>query len=378
MTAVAAHPSEPRWRDYVLFRGNEFAVFWREHGRESHRRILFVTGCGFDPRTTLGLEKLIDLTGSTPSRVWVLRYDEGEISPPESQVKAVIDNWARLAALAGSEQLLPKNIRFWSEDGRRIAARSAANAVLQYADISEYSDIVVDISAMPQGVFFPLVARLLYFHDTLRKQGQPAPNIHVLVSEDPKFDSQVREHGIDETAAYMHPFEGDFNREATGISPRIWIPVLGEGRTTQFDRIYDLVKPDEVSPVLPSPARDPRHGDNIVLEYRDLLFDQLRIDPKNFIYASEFNPFEVYRQIRQATTHYHDVLKLIGGCKVAVSALCSKVMALGVLLVAYDMKTSGVLNVGVAHIESQGYELPAQVQLQVGQVGIWLAGECYE
>jgi hypothetical protein len=70
------------------------------------------------------------------------------------------------------------------------------------------------------------------------------------------------------------------------------------------------------------------------MEYQNLLFDQLRIEPRNIVYASEFNPFDVYRQVRGTALHYHDVLKLIDGCRVALSAMCSKVMSLGILLVA--------------------------------------------
>ena len=113
------------------------------------------------------------------------------------------------------------------------------------------------------------------------------------------------------------------------------------------------------------------------MEYRDLLFDQLRIDPRNIIYSSEYNPFEVYRQIRKATLQYHEVLGLIGGCKVALSALCSKLMSLGVLLVGYELKSYDSLQVGIAHIECQGYAMPPSTVHSAEPVGVWLAGECY-
>ena len=230
---------------------------------------------------------------------------------------------------------------------------------------------------MPRSVYFPLVARLLFFYDQLKQKNKSAPNIHVVVAEDPVLDCQIREEGVDETADFLHPFEGDFNKQATAQQPRVWIPVLGEGRITQFDRIWDRVKPDEVCPVLPSPSRNPRRGDDIIMEYRDLLFEQLRVDPRNMIYASEYNPFEVYRQIRKAASQYHEVLGLIGGCKIALSALCSKLMSLGVLLVGYEMKAANCLQIGVAHIECQGYGMPDSVVPNPQPVGLWLAGECY-
>lgn len=378
MTRQSPQLSDMRWRDYVLLRGAEFGAFWQEHGNDTNRKLLFVVGRGFDPRAALGIEKIAAVATACSIDVMALQFDEGESSPPAAQKDAVAENWKRLQAVAhnrGNVSLVP--IRFRSEDGHRIAARSAANAISSESVIASYTDVVVDVSAMPRGVYFPLLARLLFFHDSIQNSAKSAPNIHVVVSEDPNLDMGIREHGIDETASFLHPFEGEFNREAKGINPTVWIPVLGEGRTAQFDLIYDLVKPDEVCPILPSPSRNPRRGDDIVMEYRELLFDQLRVDPRNIIYSSEYNPFEVYRQIRRTALHYHEVLGLIGGCKVALSALCSKLMSLGVLLVAYEMKASNTLKVGIAHIECQGYEMPGQPLLEVDQVGLWIAGECY-
>lgn len=374
MTQPAVQEQVMRWRDYVLLRGSDLSSFWRDHCQQPGRKLLFVVGRGFDPRTSFGLAYIAALAGTCTLDLLAIEFDEGESYPTQALLDAAASNWTQLQSHITNGTVTSRPIRFRSEDGRRIAARSAANVISRNEDITGYTDLIVDISSMPRAVYFPLISRLLFFHDELKNAAKPAPNIHVLVSEDPILDSQIREHGIDETASFLHPFEGEFNREATGVSPRIWIPVLGEGRTIQFDRIFDLVKPDEICPVLPSPSRNPRRGDNIVIEYRNLLFD---LDPRNFIYSSELNPFEVYRQIRQTALHYHEVLGLIGGCKVAFSPLCSKLMSLGTLLVAYEMKTTGLLNAGIAHIECQGYEMPESAHPDVEQVGLWLAGECY-
>ncbi|HEV2296470.1 MAG TPA: hypothetical protein VGR35_21680 [Tepidisphaeraceae bacterium] len=225
-------------------------------------------------------------------------------------------------------------------------------------------------------MYFPLLSRLIYFHDTLYAAGKAAPNVHVVVSEDPRADTLIREHGIEEEAKFLHPFEGPFNREAKGEQRTVWIPVMGEDRTHQFERMFVHVKPAEVCPVLPSPARNPRRGDDIVMQYQKLLFDEVRLEPRSIIYASETNPFDVYRQVRRTVLHYHTVLNLIGGCRVALSAMCSKVMSLGILLVAYELKPSEV-EVGIAHIECQGYDLPADLTVEVEPVEVWVAGECY-
>ena len=271
----------------------------------------------------------------------------------------------------------------WSGDGRRIGSRSAAAIFDSLADFGGYTDIVIDISSMPRSVYFPLIAKALYLLDeTTLDVMERKPNLHVCVSEDPGLDIRIRDEGVDETATYVHPFSGRLEMEATAGQPKIWIPLLGEGQETQLERIYNLIDvPDEICPVLPFPTLNPRRGDNLILEYRDLLFDRLRIEPRNIIYASEWNPFEVYRQIRRTILHYREVLGPIGGCRTVLSALSTKLLSVGALLVAYELKQVKV-DVGIAHVGSQGYIMDDDLGAQGPQTpselfGLWLAGECY-
>lgn len=366
-----------RWRDYVMIRGNSFDSFWAQHAAGNARRLLVIVGRGFDPRAPLALNRIAAAAPACPIDVVALEFKDELATDSTAQRQAAVANeLAFRAAIAGRGTFTSKVIKFRNEKRDSVAARSAANLYANDAMIAGYTDVVVDVSAMPRVVYFPLLSRLIYFHDDLRTRGAAAPNIHVAVSEDPGLDMRIREHGIDEEASYLHPFEGPFNREAMGGQPTVWVPVLGEGRTHQFERMFVLVKPTEVCPVLPSPARNPRRSDNIVMEYQKLLFDEVGIDPRNIIYGSELNPFDVYRQVLRTVLHYHSVLGLVGGCRVALSAMCSKVMSLGILLVAYELKPSDV-QVGIAHIECQGYDVPADLSIEVEPVGLWLAGECY-
>jgi hypothetical protein len=170
--------------------------------------------------------------------------------------------------------------------------------------------------------------------------------------------------------------------EATEGIPKVWIPILGEGQRNQLERIYILVNPDEICPVLPFPSLSPRRGDELLIEYRELLFDHWRIEPRNIIYSSEQNPFETYRQIQRAVLHYNQALESLGGCKAAVSAVSSKLLSLGAFLATYELKSTGI-SIGLAHIEAQGYEvvggdntdsMPVEGELFT----LCLAGECYE
>jgi hypothetical protein len=364
-----------RWQNYVLERGTPLKAFWAAHLAERQRNVLVVVGKGFDPRMCLGVQLLLAAGGTGTRDVHALEFQEGESSPSLAHGEWIRGNWEALErAVDGRGAITPRPVPFWSEERRRIGPQNAANLFDSHEALRPYADVVVDVSAMPRGIYFPLIARLMYLLETW-PAGETAPNLHVMVAEDPDLDARIREEGVDEAADFLYSFEGRLTREARAEFPRVWIPLLGEGRTPQFDRIYGLVKPDEIAPVLPSPSRDPRRGDNILSEYRDLLFDQLRIDPRNILYASEQNPFEVYRQLRRAVLYYREVLELLGGCKFALSALSSKLMSLGALLVAYELKQESY-DIGVAHIDCQEYTIDSP-DTHPEIVGLWLSGECY-
>ena len=370
--------SKSRWEQYIIFKDNEFDAFWEEYLKESDRDVLFIIGLGFAPRMCAGIKAILNAGGSGKRECILIEFDEGEHSPSKRYNNRVINNKTILDNLLnGRGSYDTVSITMWSDDGRRIGARRASEVINGKSILSEYTDVVVDISALPRGIYFPLLTKLLYEHDNLKDRKQKV-NLHVIVAEDVGIDKIIQEEGIDETASYLHGFSSALEREATSGIPIVWIPVLGEGKEIQLVRIYDHVKPDEICPLLPSPSRNPRRGDDLILEYRELLFDRLRVEPQNIIYSCEHNPFETYRQIYRTIQRYHDALQPLRGCKIVISAISSKLLSIGALLAAYEAKSAGYM-VGIAHIESYGYvmkedELPEDTE---EMYSIWLAGECY-
>jgi hypothetical protein len=232
---------------------------------------------------------------------------------------------------------------------------------------------------LPRSIFYPLLAKLLYLQETDSRAGQL--NLFLLVAENPQLDGQIIEEGVDEAADYVHLFRSGADRMSSTGEPKVWIPILGEGQRIQLERLYELVAPQEICPVLPSPALNPRRGDDLIIEYRELLFDRLRVEPRNILFASERNPFEVYRQVRQTILHYQRTLSPLGGCQPIVSSVSTKLLSTGALLAAYELKRSK-LAVGIAHIESHGYRIDDQQEIMRTAAdstlfGLWLSGECY-
>jgi len=369
-----------RWRDYFLREGAGFDDFWRSFFAEQRREVLLVLGHGFDARMCDGLEKLLSLGGEGARDVALIAFDEGPQSPSHTYADQRRANGARIKELLGDRgKLNNRPITMFSGEGRRIGARSIAQEFASANEFQPYTDVVIDISALPRGLYLPLLAKMLALFDLDQKDGE-ARNLHVVVSHSPATDAAIVEEGLEDGATYLHGFAAAaLESEATSAQPKIWIPVLGKCQQPQLERIHSLVAPDEICPLLPSPAQDPREGDSLMVEYRDLLFDQLRVEPRNIIYAAESNPFEVYRQIMRSILHYHRALSPLGGCKVALSAMSSKLASIGVLLAAYELShRDPKVTVGVAHVESQGYRVESNsVARSTTLFTMWLSGECY-
>lgn len=406
-----------RWKNYVLRSGTQFSVTWRSLREERDRHLLYILGLGFDERMCDGLEAVLLASQQGRCDACLLTFDEGAGSPSQAHGAARTANEARFAAIVGRAgcRVHARPIQLVSDDGRRIGSRSIARVFAGGSELSAYTDVVVDISALPRSLYFPLIAKLLSIYDRAARPslgdarhddsrrvsspvesvldrdgaGDPGPevagppwNLHVVVAHSPDLDASTQDEGIEESATFLHGFSAaEFEREATREQPRVWLPVLGRGQRAQIERILNLVTPDEICPVVPSPARNPREPDNLMLEYREILFDQLRVEPRNVIYASEANPFEVYRQIVRSVRHYQRALEPLGGCKAVVSAMSSKLASVGALLAAYELRDSRYgkpLDVGVAHVEAEGYVVNRPADLPPATlVHLWLAGECH-
>ena len=307
----------------------------------------------------------------------LVEYNEGENSPSLQYKDLVKKNRDDLSGLIGNEGAIQKTqVPMWSTDNRRRIGSMRASEAIQVSTIERFKDIIVDISSMPRSIYFPIIAKILYLIDS-KSDVRLSVNLHVLVPEQISLDRDIQEEGIDDAASYMHGFTSDLVQVSTAKVPKIWIPVLGEGKQAQLIRLYDHVDPDEICPVFPSPSVDPRRADDLVAEYRELFFDRLRVEPTNFIYASEWNPFEVYRQIYRTVERYNAALEALGNCKVVVSALSSKLLSVGALLAAYEAKRKRFM-VAISHVETHGYKIKEKITSCDPELfSLWLAGECY-
>ncbi len=373
-----------KWENYFLKAGDDFKSFWASY-LENKRDILFIMGMGFDPRTNQGIKTIYAIKSDGLKDTKVLRYYK-----QKSDVGAKIDKNVEKHLLQLNEflesQSLPKfeerDIIKRSDDDKSIASINATQSFNEM-DIEKYSDIILDISAIPRGIFLPLLNKLMKLVNdwNLKCSTSKNKNLHVIVTENAELDSKINVRGEADDGIFIHGL-GVTDTAKTQNHKEVWIVLLGEGQTKQYDIIRKNIDPAEICPVLPFPSKDLKRTDRLIIEYQDLLFNDDSFDPKNIIYAHEENPFQVYRLIRKAILRYDESLNLLDGCKIIVSAFSSKLLTIGAFLAIFEARDMGK-NAGIKHVESLDHELDEKgiliddILKNNHLVHIWLAGDPY-
>lgn len=353
-----------RWDTYVLASTTAESVGLWQAAHGIAKEAVLVCGVGFDPRT-LDVATAMHATLGNRMRVLALELP-GE---PESPVgERALRHRAEIERIFGARaSFLPNvDVSHSSAAGPALTRRLVAEVGLL-----EEQHVVVDISALPSSISFPLLQLLL----TQSKPGaQPAftGELQVCVSESPNTDARITATGLDEPETLA-----GFERLPDPQQTRVWVPVLGEGRGEQLRAIREFLQPAEVCPVLPFPARNPRRADDLLLEHQVLLFDVLAFEPRNVLYASEGNPFDLYRQLSDLAGRYTRALEPLGGATVAVSQHASKLLSLGAVLAAHEA------DLVVVHVRPTGYVLQEGPEREPQSTEpvlhtAWLAGRPYE
>ena len=366
-----------RWDPYVLAPDKAFDEFWAMHLGSSERNVLFIVGCGFDIRATLSSDRICAVGGGGRRDAWMLRFDNG-MPDSERRVELTTQNTVWYREIFASGHVEELEIRLSTSGKDSGTSRNASRAMLSKRDVLKaYDDIVLDISAMPRMVSMTIMVQILYLLDDLFTKGGKDINLHVVTAESVSSDRGAQPASLSDTVTSVVGFSGQLNSEVTEHIPRVWFPVLGEDQATRLTRIREELRPDEICPVIPFPSRRARRGDEIISAYRQTLFDDFRIEPRNILYACEFNPFEAYKQLYLAIERYRNSLVEIGGCKAFVSPLSSKLLSVGAVLACYDHRDKGSrFKVGIPYLESATYGEPDQsTDQEIELYSMWVRGE---
>ena len=371
------------WDPYNLYRSDQFSAFWRKHLEDRERRLLFIVGAGFDPRVMGPAKEIIACGPDAARKCLAIDMSEG-YGTDAAASKLGKKNLTGLKTLFPDGRLEVRELVTTDTDGIRDVSRSAAVLFADFETwISDYTDIIVDISGLPRLVYLTLLNTLLTH---LVKPGSETPlgsaiNLHVVYAESAVIDNAIAKFEIDTDLAPIQSLGIRLDEEASLGWPVVWFPVLAEDVLEQLTRIGERTNPDEICPVLPIQSADARRGDNIINALGEFLFDRYDVDIRDILRATEWNPFQLYRSLMQTMARYEDSLKLAGGAKFVLSPLSSKGLSIGCLLAAFEKRATGnraAVRVGMAHVESRRYEA-AKIQSnpQSQLISAWVAGECY-
>lgn len=338
------------WRRYVFRRGNNVPDFWDELFRNRKSRVLYIAGGGFDVRVTKVTNQFLSTVRAMTDKpetcdLLVVNIKGYELSDElKEETQANLDGLRTL--FTGVGKVIEEDVGVIESEEEDLSATNilakGTRSVVRH--IEGYTDIILDVSSLPRVVYLSLMIRILGTliperdkDDALYANGV---NFQVLVGEDPKLDGQILSEDPSNELVTIPGFSGALKLDSAKEWPFVWFPVLGENRIGQLERVIANEVPDdaEVCPVLPHPSKNSRRADKLLLEYRDKLFVRMAVPTGNVMYAHESHPFETYRQLFNAMERYRKSFELLGGCRLVVTPLSSKLMTLGVGLACFNMR----------------------------------------
>jgi hypothetical protein len=320
--------------------------------RQRESRLLFIAGCGFDVRVTQVLRQFLACaqTGKYPidgATLLLIEFSGYELDDDlQTQTAQNGEALRTMFGSVGKVVTLPLRLTDEGPDFRVTHALQQVSQTL-LTQIPSTTDVILDVSSLPRIVYLSLMTSILDFLVSDRQAGAlvaDGVNFQVLVAEDAWLDGNIRSEDPSEDLVMIPGFGGGIKVEAMSDWPVVWFPMLGEHRSAQFDKVANLAEiPNdaEVCPVLPHPSKKPRRGDNLLIEYRTQLFEARQTPMANVMFAHESHPFEAYRQMRNAIQRYHSSLRSLGGCRVLVTPLGSKLMTIAAGLACFEMKPEG-------------------------------------
>lgn len=351
-----------------------FACAHGGHNRFDHRELIRVAGRGFDARSQATAAVLVESLQASRSNVQradlVLVSFPGYQLSEELQVQTATNATAieRSFATLGTTRTIEISASAAGEDDLSAsqALRLGTERVLQ--TLTDETHVILDVGSLPRMAYLALMIGFLerlvpdlHAPNALTANGV---TLQVLVAEDPVLDAKIQSEDPRNELVLIPGFASALQAESMRDLPLVWFPILGEGKVSHFTRVMTAAIPAtaEICPILPHPSRDPRRADNLLVEYRAALFDSRFTPTTNIVYVHEAHPFEAYRQMLGAMRRYETSLRIVGGCRLVVTPLASKLITLGAGLACFEMRPSDIdatYGVAIPYAESTRYTVSA-------------------
>lgn len=352
------------WENCVSHYDDGVTNFFAEYFSEGKQKCLLIGGAGFDPR---GTEFVGALASILRDRLNVSLIKEIRPNPDINLVLNAENNLKKVQDACSEVTVC--NVNILAEDNAVVGGRNAITSISKMA-LNNFSDIVIDISALSLGVSFPIVR---YIYEYVKKHHQTI-NVHLVVVSNPELDTLIRSIPNDRASEVRgFPRANLFGENETA---RLWMPQLMESKKSILSMIYEEVAPHDTCPILPFPSEDPKKGDRIACSLIPNLENEWSVDPRNLVYADERKPLDIYRTILRIHDERCPVFSTFGGSTIILSPLGGKIPAIGALMAALERKFP------IVYVEALEYNVDwAEVDnlddIHSKMVHVWLYGEAY-
>jgi hypothetical protein len=238
------------------------------------------------------------------------------------------------------------DITILAEDGAPLGGRNACKQLDQWLSEKAYTDVVVDATGMSRCTAFPVVKQLYQLSRSIPIR------VHLLVADSNQTFSNV-ESVSNDRGGWMHGFQGETETDEFAQALKLWIVQLSEKGGSSLQTMFrELDSPEEVCPVLPFPAVNPRRADDLLFEHREYWQREWLESPLNFIRAHESNPMDVFHSI--GNLHMTRMEALAGPGLISQTVLTpvgSRLSGIGMLLAAlcYELP--------IFYLETVGYDV---------------------
>jgi hypothetical protein len=343
--------------------------FVEEYFADPARRVMLIAGAGFDPRSTAVAGLLSPILGPRLKGLLIREERPGSDSHLASRADTQLQTLLESLDSCTVERVPVFDTDGTSALGRHVVSGRHVAMLAQRLELEGVTDVVVDFSALSVGTSFPLTRSLLVRLDRL----QVAINLHAMVTSSPIVDGSI----VPVPSSFVgpvHGFQGRWGIDETARAAKLWLPQLRLGQGKMLEDLYTLIRPDDIVPVLPFPAHDPRLGDRLIEHYAREVENEWAVDPRNIVYAAEGDPLDFYRTVLRLDDVRRPVFESTLGSLLILSPLGSKVLALGAMMAAIER------DLPVMYVESLGYQAKLDSSPTFSDenfVHVWLSGDAY-
>ena len=350
------------------FHSKKFKEFWKDRIKEVGEVPLIISGIGFDPRS-LQAGKILLEENIVPKFIPI---DFAVESSGESD-KIITKARERNRNFLSKFNVLhdPIKIDMFDEFNHSVGGREIVNKIYEIKDhFSNIRDVIIDIGGLPRTLFSPMLSYLI---NAKTKTDFGFKNLHVASLPEEYLDRGIiSEENLDPS------FMFGFDQPPEGVK-FVWIPIIGKNDPERLRKIYSKIEVDciEICPILPFRPNYPKQVESLLMNLRDVLFNEIHTFDNNIIYIDHRTPFFVFREIIELSKYYNKLLQdLSRDVKVLITPLDDKTSCVGAILAAVTE------NLPIMYADTIRYKIPDPglliKEIKTEPIEIWISGEAYE